>query len=81
MNNSVYSISKKQFCPYVYILPKQLISILKKSQSKPLIAQKHLSQMKRKKHSYWNRLIHGNIDRTHEKRSDISFVSSDFICC
>ena len=29
-----------------------------------------------KKRSYWNSLLHGNIDRTHEKKFDISFVAA-----
>ena len=29
-----------------------------------------------KKDSFFNRLIHGNIDRTHEKKFDISFISA-----
>jgi len=31
---------------------------------------------KKKKDSYWNRLIHGNIDRSFEKRMDISFAGA-----
>ena len=30
----------------------------------------------KKKDSFFNRLIHGNIDRTREKRFDISFISA-----
>ncbi|MDR1339083.1 MAG: outer membrane protein assembly factor [Prevotellaceae bacterium] len=30
----------------------------------------------KKKDSYWNRLIHGNIDRTFEKKMDISFIAA-----
>jgi len=30
----------------------------------------------KKKDSFFNRLIHGNIDRTHEKKFDISFISA-----
>jgi len=31
---------------------------------------------KKKKDSYWRRLLHGNEDRTHEKKLDISFVAA-----
>lgn len=32
--------------------------------------------VEKKKDSYWNRLIHGNIDRTYEKRFDITFAGA-----
>ena len=36
----------------------------------------HVSVSKKKKDNYWNRLIHGNEDRTFEKKIDISFAGA-----
>lgn len=76
MNNSVYSISKKIILSLCLYFTLTVNTYSQETAKQTADSTKIAIPNEKKKDSYWNRLIHGNIDRTHERGFDISFVAA-----
>jgi len=78
MNNYIFKSRIIFFCCILFLSTKlfsqQQVETEIKSNADTL--QMQTDKNPPKKDNYWNRLIHGNIDRTYEKKIDISYISA-----